>query len=106
MKKLLALFLLSSAAITASAHCCYRGGYVHHYYNGGGGWVAPAIIGGVIGYELSRPNTVYVEQQPVIVQQPPVVYTQQTLPLPPAGYHWQEMIDPQTNIRKVVLVPN
>jgi hypothetical protein len=55
---------------------------------------------------LSRPNTVYVEPQPIIVQQPPVVYTQPALQQPPVGYHWQEMIDPQTNTRKIVLVPN
>jgi hypothetical protein len=51
--------------------------YHHHYYGGyRGGWVGPAIIGGVIGYELSHPRTVIVEQQPVIVQQqqPPIIY--------------------------------
>ena len=79
-------------------HCCYRGGY-------GGGWIGPALIGGVIGYELSRPPVytqppVIVEQQPIILQSQPVIQQ------PPLGYHWQEMIDPQTNMRKIVLVPN
>ena len=88
MKKLLALFLVSMACVAqADAHgyyrggCCYRGGY-------GSGWIAPALIGGAIGYGLSRPYydpmyvpppviytqpPVYVQQQPVIVQQPGAV---------------------------------
>ena len=44
-------------------------------------------------------DPVYVQQQPVIVQ--PSVVQQ-----PPVGYHWQEMIDPSTNTKKIVLVPN
>ena len=74
--------------------CCYRGGY-------GMGWVAPAVIGGVIGYEIARPA-------PVVVQQPPVIYTQPqpVIQAPPQGYHWQEMVDPQTGISKIVTVPN
>lgn len=101
MKRFLAIFLLSVASITSSAHCCYRGGY-HHYYSGSG-WVAPAIIGGAIGYGLARPyyDPVYVTPPPVVVEQPQVVIQQ-----PPLGYHWQEMIDPQTNQKKLVLVPN
>lgn len=49
----------------------------HHYYGGGyrGGWVGPALIGGIIGYEINRSQApVVVQQQPVIVQQPQVVY--------------------------------
>ena len=101
MKKiLLALVLLSVAGSAMADRCCYRGGYYRGGY--GYGWVAPAIVGGVIGYELSRPQVI-VEQQPVYVQQPPVVYTQ---PVPPAGYHYQLMINPQNNYQQWVLVPN
>ena len=104
MKKLLTLLLLASLTTAASAQwhheyrerCCYRGGI----YYGDNTWVAPALIGGVIGYELSRPRTeVIVEQQPIVVKGP-VVQS------PPYGYHWQEMIDPVTNTKKIVLVPN
>ena len=104
MKKLLAIFILTvGCAVQAQAHegfRHYRGGY----YNAGN-WVAPALIGGVIGYELSRPR--YYEQ-PVVIQQQPV-YVQQPQPAvqaPPYGYHWQEMVDPQTGVRKIVAVPN
>jgi hypothetical protein len=97
MKKILLTFIIALAAVPAMAqwhhhHCCYRGG-----------WVGPALIGGVVGYELSRPRTVVVEQ-PIIVQQP-----QQPIIVPsaaPAGYHWQQMINPQTNQYQLVLVPN
>jgi len=104
-KSLLALSLLVVVG-SAVAHGPHRmGGWPGGHYGGGCygcGWVAPLIIGGAIGYELNRTQTVYVEPQPsVIVQQPqPIVQA------PPVGYHWQEMIDPATNLRKIVLVPN
>lgn len=107
MKRVFLAGLLLLTVLSANAHewhheyrerCCYRGGI----YYGGNNWVAPALIGGVIGYELSRPRTeVIVEQQPIVVQQP-----QTFIQAPPVGYHWQQMIDPQTNTIKIVLVPN
>ena len=103
MKKLTLLLLLIIAVTSANA-CCYRG-----YYRGGygGGWVGPAIVGGVIGYELARPNTVVVEQPSVVYTQPPVVV--QPSPVyaqPPVGYHWHQITDPITNTQKMALVPN
>ena len=70
MKKILAVFLLvvSGAAMAHGPH-----GYWHHN-NGGWNWMAPALIGGIIGYEISRPP-VYT-QPPVVVQQPPVIVQQ------------------------------
>ena len=103
MKKLLLAFSLLSLIGSASAHGPYRmGGWHGGYYGGCGGcWVAPAVIGGVIGYELTRPSTVYVEPQPVVIQQ-----SQPVVQAPPVGYHWQQMVDPQTGITKIVAVPN
>ena len=110
MKKIVLTSLLALAFIgSAEAHGPNRYGSYHGYYHGcygcGGGWVAPALIGGVIGYELARP--------PVVVEQPiyanPPVYIEPTtnyVQQPPVGYHWQQMIDPQTNTAKIVLVPN
>ena len=98
MKKSLLAFSLVAVIGSAVAHEGFR----HYGYRGGCygcGWVAPAIIGGVIGYEIAN--------RPVIVEQPPVIYTQPSIvQQPPVGYHWQEMIDPATNLRKIVLVPN
>lgn len=104
MKKIIVLLLCFIGTSYAHQGLRHHGGYYGGYNN----WIAPAIIGGVIGYELNRPRTVYVEQQPVIIQQPPVVYStpQPIIQQPPIGYHWQEMIDPVTNQRKIVLVPN
>jgi hypothetical protein len=107
MKKLIFAFILSAGmgSCAVQAHegfrhhgCCYRGPGI--------GWVAPALVGGIIGYELSRPY-VYNTPPPVVVQQPPVYIAQPPYyQAPPMGYHWQEMIDPQTNTTKIVLVPN
>jgi hypothetical protein len=75
MKKILVTFILAAAAVPALAQH-YHGGYRHHghpVYYGGGNWVAPLIIGGVVGAAIAnRPvqaETVIVQRQPVIVQQ-------------------------------------
>jgi hypothetical protein len=54
----------------------WHNGYRHHghpMYYGGGGWVAPLIIGGVVGAAIAnRPaqaETVIVQQQPIYVPQ-------------------------------------
>ena len=75
MKKL--LVALSLLALTGSALAQHgHHGYRHHgppVYYGGGNWVAPLIIGGVVGAAIAnRPvqaETVIVQRQPVIVQQ-------------------------------------
>ena len=74
MKKLITAFVLSAGLGSCAVPASAQGFHHHGYYRGyNGGWVAPAIIGGVIGYELSRPRYYeppVVVQQPVIVQQP------------------------------------
>ena len=106
MRKILSLFVLTLMLTVSAEACCYRGGYYHHGYYGNG-WVGPALIGGVIGYELARPNTVIVEQPPqVVYTQPPVVLQQPGYAPPPVGYHYQQMVNPQTGQYQLVLVPN
>lgn len=104
MKKILLASLISlmtMSTVNAQARCCWRGGYY-------GGWVAPAVVGGVIGYELARPTTVIVQQPGVVYTAPPVVVQPSPVMVqqPPAGYHWQQITDPQTNTQKMALVPN
>jgi hypothetical protein len=73
MKQLLLAISMLAVVGTANAQWHHHGGYYRGGYYGGGNWVAPALIGGVIGYELSRPRYYeppVVVQQPVIVQQP------------------------------------
>jgi hypothetical protein len=79
MKRILALMLVL-ASVSVMAQPGFR--YHHHgYYPGYNyGWVAPTIIGGVIGYEIAR------NQPPVIVQQQPVIV--QSAPVPPATVYY------------------
>ena len=68
MKKLIisSLMLLSVSAFAQHhGHWQHRGGHYSPWV-----WVAPTVIGGVIGYEIAR------NQQPVIVQQPVVIQQQ------------------------------
>jgi hypothetical protein len=71
MKKLILTLLCSLITLPAFAgphhHHRHHGYHTwHHNHN----WVAPAIIGGVIGYSIARP---YIVEQPIIVQQPTVI---------------------------------
>jgi len=101
MKKIITSLLFATLATSALAdRCCYRPHY-NYYVQPAGGWIAPALIGGVIGYELAQPKTVIVEPQPIVVQG-----TAPAIQLPPPGYHWVEMFDQQTNTKRIVLVPN
>jgi hypothetical protein len=69
MKKTLLALLLVSGSAMAQHHDYYRHQHHGHWQRGGPGWVwvAPTIIGGVIGYEIAR------NQPPVVIPQPPVI---------------------------------
>ena len=70
MKKLLVGLLISLGTASAMAqHHGHGHGHGHWHYRGGHNpwvWVAPTIIGGVIGYEIARnqPPQVVVQPQP------------------------------------------
>ena len=107
MKKLALSLTLLLTATAASAHGWVRGGYQGHhggYYHHGGGynWVAPALVGGIIGYELSRPNVIYT-QPSVVYTQPQVIYTE---PVTPIGYHTETILDAGCNCYRTVLIQN
>lgn len=83
MKKLIALLALVSTSAFAGGHYNhggYHGGYHndYHHTHGGGAWIGPAIIGGVIGWELGRsyppqpPVYSYPYPQPQVIYQDPV----------------------------------
>jgi hypothetical protein len=90
MKKIISGLVLVLLAGTASAQ------WRHHGYCCGpsyGGWVGPAIIGGIVGYELARPAPpVIVQQPPVIIQQPPIVTDSNVVIINGIVYHKQQMI--------------
>ena len=71
MKKLITLSLLT-LAISAQAQHHHR----HQHHRHGGNWVAPVVVGSVLGYALTRNyyepvyNYGYVPPPVVVVQQP------------------------------------
>ena len=81
MKKLLiAVLLFVSVSVMAQHHHGHHGHWERRDNNWG--WVAPVIIGGVIGYEIAqpRPPVVVTQQPPVIIQQPQVIQIQNCSP--------------------------
>jgi hypothetical protein len=81
MKKFIAILLLTLTAGTALAqHNHHRHHFNHHrgHYYGGNNWVAPLIIGSTLGYVLTRPAPVVIEQPPVYIQPQPVTQPQCT----------------------------
>jgi hypothetical protein len=104
MKKLVTVLLLTMSLIGTVHADRWRHGGGHYYYHPYYGWAIPAVVGGVIVYQATRPPSIYV--------QPNTVYIQQTIPpaLPvypaPAGYHWEALLDGNCNCYKTVLVPN
>jgi hypothetical protein len=90
MKKVLTVLLLTLAAVPAMAQHYHGHGIRHHghhgyYYGGGNGsWVAPLIIGGLVGAAIAnRPTT---QTETVIVQQPPIIVQQPSQ----TCTHWTE----------------
>lgn len=69
MKKLIVIMFIALATSAAQAQH-------HHRHRQNGNWMAPVIVGGVIGYALTRNyyeptyNYTYVPLQPAVVQQP------------------------------------
>jgi hypothetical protein len=82
MKKLIALLLLTLSASAAMAQHHghrYHGHYGHHnrgHISGGWGWTVPAAIGGLIVYQAIKPQPIIVQQPSVVYQQAPVVIQQ------------------------------
>jgi hypothetical protein len=100
MRKILASILLTLIAVPAMAqHWHHR----HHrpVYYGSGNWVAPLIIGGVVGAAIaSRPA----QAEPVVVQPTPIVLQPQTMIINGATYTKQIMII--DGVQTEVLVKN
>lgn len=101
MKKILLSAILGLTALTASAGWYHGGG--HYVWRPGYGWVVPAVIGGAIVYDVTRPvqpNVVVVQPQPVAPPPAAPVFPQ------PADFHWEAILDANCNCYKTVLVPN
>ena len=71
MRRIIFGSLIALAATTASAHG-------HWEYRGGSwNWMAPAVVGGVIVYEATRPPVYVQPAPPVVIQQQPVIVQSQ-----------------------------
>ena len=102
MRKIVLLFCLLFVT-DVFAHDGWRHGGGHYVYRPGFGWVVPAVIGGVIGYEVARP----VQPNVVVVQPQPAYPAPTVVPqVPPAGYHWEALLDANCNCYRTVAVPN
>lgn len=95
MKKILLIALLAILSTTSAyAQRGYGDGGGHGGgWGWGGAWILPALIGGAILYDVTRPPTVYVQPGPVYVQPAPVyapgyppVYAAQVAP--PSMPNW------------------
>ena len=109
MKKIIVALLLSVTATSALAHDGFRGsqwGYRGGYYGGRhddfGRFVAPALIGGLIGYGLAQPRYA----PPVSVYQAPMVYSPPVVYSAPNGYHYESLLDANCNCYRTVLISN
>ena len=95
MKKLFITLALACIALPALAHhhghnFRHHGHYNHHYRHPGyGNWVAPLIIGGAIGYTLTRPAPVIIQQP--IPPGPYFNYVEQPEPLNQNCTPWKEV---------------
>ena len=103
MKKIVTVLFLTMTVVSTAHADRWRYGGGHYYYHPGYGWAVPAVVGGVIVYEATRPPIVAVQQQPVYIQQPAPaapIFTQ------PADMHWEAILDANCNCYRTVLVPN
>jgi hypothetical protein len=88
-------------ASVAEAHGRIHNNHFHnrHWHHNQGWWVAPAIIGGVTTYALTRP---YVIERPVIVQNPATVIDPQYVVID--GVTYQKSIMLVNGIQQEVLI--
>ena len=97
MKKILAILVLSLSVISAPAFAWHERG----------GWVAPFVVGGVVGYAVARPyyHPYYYAPPPQAVYVQPPVYVQQPNPAP-AGFYQATILDANCNCYRTVWIQN
>lgn len=87
--------MIGFASIAHAQHSHHNNHNRHHGHGGTSySWVVPAIIGGIVTYEMTRPA-------PVVVQQPVVIQSS-----PPYGYRYENILDANCNCYRLVLVQN
>ena len=98
MKKLILILSLMCASVAHAQHWHhgYHGGHGGGY-GGGWNWVLPAVIGGAVVYGVTRPP-----ERPVVIEQQTIVAPY----APPAGFHWEQIVDASCNCKRLVLIQN
>ena len=69
------------------------GGWRGEGWGDGIGWLAPALIGGALGYSLAQPQPVYVQPPPVYVQPPVVAAPQGAYAGPPPQPVYRQVLE-------------
>ena len=96
MKLLKTIALASSILVSGTSQADPNHWNHHGYYPNPYGWVAPLVIGGAVGYVITRPIQTVVIQNPTNIQPQPVPY----------GYHYEQILDANCNCYRLVLVQN
>ena len=91
----LAILIMVSGVSQANPNRYYPNRH-HHGHSNPYGWVAPLVIGGVVVYEITRPQTAVIQQSPPNIYQPQAPY----------GYHYENILDANCNCYRLVLVSN
>ena len=91
MKNILLSLLLMVFSAPAFAGPAHHHRHHHHGHHHAGRWIAPVIIGGVVGYALAQPSVA--QPAPVIVQQQPVIIQEAT-----NCTEWKEVMQPNGTI--------
>jgi hypothetical protein len=100
MKLLQTLALASLIMVSGTSQANPNHWNHHHGYYNRFDWVAPLVIGGAVGYAITRPP------QTVVIQNPPNVYYQPQPVQVPYGYHYENILDANCNCYRLVLVQN
>ena len=98
MNKVITL-AFASLMLIASSSQANPNHWNHSHHHAGPNWIAPIVIGGVLGYALAQPRV-------VVASPPPPVYYPNTYPPVPYGYHYEQIADAGCNCYRWVLVPN
>lgn len=95
MKKIFALILVFVTTSVSAQYYHRHPYYNHRHAHGSHAWVEPLIIGGIVGFVLSKAT------QPA---PPQIIYVPAGHPPPPIGYRYEQILDGNCNCYRWVLV--
>lgn len=95
MKTVLALILVFLTKTAFAQHYHYYHHNYHRHAYGSHAWVEPLIIGGIIGFVISKAT-----QPPP----PQIVYIPAGYPPPPVGFRYEQILDGNCNCYRWVLI--